>query len=170
MPLTENESIWPSCGATRSLASGPGPGPWRGEARDGPKKALVDVKFDQTCFAPAPVLPKILMPQATQSCPDSRNPLARAVSLLPIRSTIPGGWAGGAWRGWAAALTAASDGPLHASAEAGARRAREMAAIASGAAQTLGFRGALLCVSGVLAVSTIVLVAANRGGRHVQGT
>src|SRR5205085_6516235 len=43
-------------------------------------------------------------------------------------------------------------------------------AIASGAAQTLGFRGALLCVSGVLAVSTIVLVAANRGGRHVQGT
>jgi len=43
-------------------------------------------------------------------------------------------------------------------------------AIATGAGHIVGFAGALFSVSGVLIVSAFVLVAVNRGGRHVQGT
>lgn len=43
-------------------------------------------------------------------------------------------------------------------------------AIATGAAQLVGFAGALLCVSAVLIVSAFILVAVNRGGNHVQAT
>ena len=43
-------------------------------------------------------------------------------------------------------------------------------AIATGAGHIIGFAGALFSVSAVLIVSAFVLVAVNRGGRHVQGT
>jgi len=43
-------------------------------------------------------------------------------------------------------------------------------AIATGAGHIVGFAGALFSVSAVLIVSAFVLVAVNRGERHVQGT
>ena len=43
-------------------------------------------------------------------------------------------------------------------------------AIATGVGHALGLSGALWAVSGVLAVSAVILVAINRGGRHVSTT